>query len=148
MPDNLRSQYSRVRRVNVYSLLADVVVGLHLGYVLFVILGLVAVLAGFVMKWRWVRNPWFRWTHFSMIAIVVVEALLSITCPLTTLENWLRAKSGATTQAGSFVGRISHDLLFIDLPTSMFVVLYCTFGAVVLGTLLFVPPRSFSRTAG
>lgn len=134
--------------MNAYSLLADLVVGLHLGYVLFVILGLVAVLAGFVMKWNWVRNPWFRWVHFSMIAIVVVEALLSITCPLTTLENWLRMKSGATAQSGSFVGRVSHDLLFIDLPQSTFVLLYCGFGALVLGTLLFVPPRSFSRTAG
>ncbi|GAB5405159.1 MAG: hypothetical protein Aurels2KO_33900 [Aureliella sp.] len=135
--------------MNVYTFLADVVVAAHLGYVLFVILGLLAVLVGFVLKWQWVKNPWFRWIHFSMIGIVVVEALLSITCPLTTLENWLRMKSGATTQSGSFVGRLSHELLFIDLPQNMFVYLYCGFGALVLLSLLLVPPRSFrtSRAA-
>ncbi len=133
--------------MNLYSLSADFVVALHLAYVSFVILGLVAVLVGFVAKWQWVRNPWFRWVHFSMIGIVVVEALLSITCPLTTLENWLRTQSGATTQSGSFVGRMSHELLFINLPQEMFVVLYCTFGALVLGSLFLVPPGSF-RKAG
>ncbi len=132
--------------MNVYSLLADAVVAAHLAYVLFVIVGLLAVLAGFVMKWRWVKNPWFRWIHFSMIGIVVVEALLSITCPLTTLENWLRIKSGAATQSGSFVGRLSHELLFINLPPHMFVYLYCAFGSLVALSLFLVPPRSFKAT--
>ncbi len=132
--------------MNVYSLLADAVVAAHLAYVLFVIVGLLVVLIGIVMKWRWVKNPWFRWIHFSMIGIVVVEALLSITCPLTTLENWLRIKSGAATQSGSFVGRLSHELLFINLPPHMFVYLYCAFGSLVALSLFLVPPRSFKAT--
>lgn len=130
-----------VYTMNTYTALADLVTVIHLAYVLFVILGLVAVLIGFVLKWRWVKNPWFRLIHLSMIAIVVVESLMSITCPLTTLEYYLRRQGGQSLQGGSFVGRMAHELLFFDLPPQVFTVAYCTFGALVLATFLLVPPR-------
>lgn len=133
--------------MSTYLLLADAVVVLHLGYVAFVVLGLLAVLCGYVMNWNWVRNPWFRGIHFSMIAIVVIESLLSITCPLTTLENYLRLQGGQTLTGGSFVGRMAHEILFFDLPPSFFTVAYCAFGACVLGTLWLVPIQ-FSHKSG
>ena len=74
-----------------YSFLADLVVAGHLGYVLFVFLGQIAIVIGVLLGWRWARNPGFRWTHLVMITIVAVQAVLGILCPLTTLENHLRA---------------------------------------------------------
>ena len=132
--------------MNAYLLFADLVVVLHLGYVAFVVLGLLAVLLGYVMNWNWVRNPWFRLIHFSMIAIVVVESLLSITCPLTTLENYLRLKGGQSISDGSFVGRLAHEILFFDLPPSFFTIAYCAFGSLVL-TTFFLVPVEFRRKA-
>lgn len=123
------------------SLLADFVVVFHLGYVAFVVLGLVLILAGSLFKWSWVRNSWFRLIHLCMIGVVVVESLLSITCPLTTLESYLRSKSGQTSQPGSFMGRLAHDLLFFDLTPNFFTIAYCLFGAIVLATFLLVPPN-------
>lgn len=127
--------------MNLYSILADAVVAAHLAYVLFVLLGLVAILVGYVRKWGWVRNVWFRAIHFAMIAIVVVEALLSITCPLTTWETALRAKAGEQAASGSFVGRLAHELLFMDFSPQFFTVAYCVFGGLVLATFVLVPPR-------
>lgn len=123
------------------SLLADFVVVFHLGYVAFVVLGLVLILAGSLFKWSWVRNSWFRLIHLCMIGVVVVESLLSITCPLTTLESYLRSKSGQTSQSGSFMGRLAHDLLFFELTPNFFTIAYCLFGAIVLATFLLVPPN-------
>ena len=123
------------------SLLADFVVVIHLGYVTFVVLGLVLIMAGSLFKWSWVRNSWFRLIHLGMIGVVVVESLLSITCPLTTLESYLRSKSGQTLQAGSFMGRLAHDLLFFELTPEFFTIAYCLFGAIVLATFLVVPPN-------
>lgn len=123
------------------SLLADFVVVFHLGYVAFVVLGLVLILAGSLFKWSWVRNSWFRLIHLCMIGVVVVESLLSITCPLTTLESYLRSKSGQTSQSGSFMGRLAHDLLFFDLTPNFFTIAYCLFGAIVLATFLLAPPN-------
>lgn len=127
--------------MNTYSFLADVVVVAHLGYVLFVILGLVAILAGYLLHWNWVRNIWFRSIHFTMIAVVVIEALLSITCPLTTLENYLRAEAGQVVRSGSFVGQMAQDILFLDFSPRFFMIAYCVFGSVVLLTLVLVPPK-------
>jgi len=123
------------------SLLADFVVVIHLGYVTFVVLGLVLIVAGSLFKWSWVRNSWFRLIHLGMIGVVVVESLLSFTCPLTTLESYLRSKSGQASQAGSFMGRLAHDLLFFELTPEFFTIAYCLFGAIVLATFLVVPPN-------
>lgn len=127
--------------MNLYSVLADVVVFVHAAYVSFVVLGLVAILIGWVLRWRWVRNLWFRVVHLVMIGVVVVESLLDITCPLTTLENNLRRTAGETARGESFVGRWVHDLLFYDAPPWAFTVAYCLFGAVVLATFVIAPPK-------
>jgi hypothetical protein len=72
------------------KIVADLLVGVHLAYVLFVILGQVAIVIGILLHWQWVRNRWFRWIHLSMISIVAVEAIVQFECPLTTWENGLR----------------------------------------------------------
>lgn len=127
--------------MNLYSVLADAVVFIHAAYVSFVVLGLVAILIGIVLRWRWVRNAWFRVVHLVMICIVVVESLFDITCPLTTLENNLRRAAGESVRAESFVGRCVHDLLFYDAPSWVFTVVYCLFGAIVLMTFVIAPPK-------
>ena len=124
-----------------YRILADIVVVVHAAYVAFVILALPVVFLGWLCKWQWVRNPWFRFVHLAMILIVVVEALLGIVCPLTVWEHDLRQLAGQETYDGAFVANLVHDLLFYDAPTWVFTVSYCAFGLIVLATFLLVPPR-------
>jgi hypothetical protein len=127
--------------MNVYRLLADAVVLLHLAYVTFVLLGMVAILAGIALRWQWVRNFWFRIVHFLMIAVVVAESLCGILCPLTDWEDRLRELAGEPNEPGSFIGRWTHELLFVDVPPSVLLVCYCLFGLAVLMTLILAPPR-------
>jgi hypothetical protein len=127
--------------MNRWSLLADLVVASHVGYVAFVLLGLLLVLIGGWRGWHWVRNPWFRMIHLTMIAIVVLESLLGIVCPLTTLEDYLRGRAGQTVQQGSFLGRTLHDLIFFDAPPWVFTCAYTTFGTLVVLTMFLIPPR-------
>jgi hypothetical protein len=42
---------------------------------------------GILLGWKWIRNPWFRYTHMFMILIVAAEATIGMTCPLTDWEN-------------------------------------------------------------
>jgi hypothetical protein len=126
----------------IYRWLADAVVALHAAYVGFVIAGLLAVVVGYLFRWGWIRNPWFRWIHFLMIAVVVAESLLGITCPLTTWEDALRAEAGEEVSQASFIGRWANALIFYrDVPEWGFTVAYCVFGMLVLGTLALIPPR-------
>ncbi|RLS55811.1 MAG: DUF2784 domain-containing protein [Planctomycetota bacterium] len=124
-----------------YRLAADVTVFLHFAYVAFVVLGLFAVLIGYLRGWQWIRHPGFRGVHLTMILIVVFEAWWGITCPLTTLEQSLRVRSGQSSYAGSFLANGVHDLLFMDLPLWAFTVIYTLFGALVMLTFWLVPIR-------
>ena len=76
------------------GILADLIAGVHFAYVAYVVLGLILIALGGLLSWRWVRNPWFRWSHFLMIGVVVVEAGFGITCPLTTWEKACRLEAG------------------------------------------------------
>ena len=131
----------------VYALAADVVVVLHIAYVLFVLFGFLLTIAGIVRGWNWIRNLWFRGLHLATILIVVAEAWLGITCPLTTWENTLRRLAGETGYAGSFIGRLLHELLFFDLPPWVFTIIYTAFGVAVAATWIVAPPRRRKKLA-
>ncbi len=123
-----------------YRFAADAVVIAHMAYVLFVIVGFVLTLVGCVLRWQWIRNPWFRGVHLAMILIVVAEEWLGITCPLTTWEHQLRELAGGEVYQGAFIANLVHDWLFYDAPPWVFAVLYTLFGAGELLTFLVAPP--------
>ena len=62
----------------VYLLAADAILLLHVLFVVFVVVGLLLVLAGKVLSWSWVRNPWFRLMHLAAIGVVVLHWLEQI----------------------------------------------------------------------
>ena len=124
-----------------YTLLADLVVALHVFYVAYVLLGELVILFGLAFRWGWARNRWFRLTHLTAILIVAVEAMASVECPLTTWEDNLRAMGGQTVTEGTFIGRIMHGVLYYDAPPWVFTAAYISFAVLVLGTLFLAPPR-------
>jgi hypothetical protein len=126
--------------------LADVVVVAHTAYFSFVVLGLVAILAGIAFRWKWIRNPWFRWIHISTIGIVVAEALAGIKCPLTVWERQLRLGAGQVAYAGDFIEYWTHRLLFCHFEPWVFTVAHVAFGLAVLGAFIIAPPRPRTRS--
>ena len=124
-----------------YSLVADTIVAVHVAYVSYVVLGQLLIWLGLALRWRWVRNPWFRWTHLIMMGIVGGEAILDIECPLTRWESRFRELAGQQTSGTSFVGRLLHDLIFVDWPPWVLNGLHVAFALVVLATFLLAPPR-------
>ena len=129
-----------------YRLLADLIVAIHLVYVAVVVLGLGAILLGLWRGWAWIRNFWFRTIHLVMIAVVAFQAIVGITCPLTTWEYQLRVAAGDTGQPGTFVGRMVHYVLFFQLPPWVFTLGYVLFGLAVLLAFLLAPPKWPRRT--
>ena len=125
-----------------YQYLADAVLVLHALFVAFVVVALLLILVGGFRRWRWVRNWWFRATHLACIGIVVAQAWFGLICPLTSLEMWFRTGSGAARYEGSFIQYWLHRLLYYDAPGWVFVLLYTSFGLLVLLAWLRFPPRS------
>jgi hypothetical protein len=122
-------------------MIADAILVVHFGIVLFIVGGLLAVWLGAALGWHWVRNRWFRYTHLAAIAYVAAEALFGIACPLTVLE----AVARGGTPAESFVGRWVRALLFYRAPEWVFTLAYVAWALATLATLRLVPPRRKAR---
>ena len=123
-----------------YRLAADAVVVIHFAYAASVVLGLALILIGIPLRWRWIRNRWFRLVHLAMIGIVVAEAWAGIVCPLTVWEKNLRELAGDKTYQGDFIANWVHDALFFDFPPWVFTVIYTAVGLLIASTFWLAPP--------
>ena len=86
----------------IYRWLADGVLLLHLGFVLFVVLGGLLVL-------RW---PGVAWLHLPAAIWGVLIEYTGWICPLTPLENSFRTRGGQTGYSGSFIQHYIQPLLY------------------------------------
>ena len=89
-----------------YSLLADLVLAVHLGFVVFVVLGGLLTL-------RWPRAAW---VHVPAALWGAWIELAGGICPLTPLENELRRRAGEGGYTGGFV---EHYLVPIVYPAGL-----------------------------
>lgn len=90
----------------VYRFLADAVLLLHLGFILFVVFGALLVL-------RW---PRLLPVHLLAAAWGFGIEVLGAVCPLTHAENGMRALAGEAGYRGGF---IDHYLLPLIYPGAM-----------------------------
>jgi hypothetical protein len=86
----------------IYRLLADVVVLLHLAFVVFAVAG-----ALLVVRWRWLA-----WIHLPAAVWAALIEFAGWICPLTPLENRLRALGGGAGYRGGFVEHYVLPLLY------------------------------------
>ena len=128
-----------------YQFLADAVLSLHVAIVAFVVGGLLLIVAGNLLAWRWVNVFWFRLVHLGAIATIVAEAWFGAVCPFTSLEMWLRAKARGTSYAGGFVEHWLRRILYYEAPSWVFTAAYSLFGLVVAATWWYFPPDSDRR---
>ena len=84
--------------------LADAVVITHAAFVAFVVAG------GFLVL-RW---PRVAWIHLPAVVWGAALELVGLECPLTPLENALRARAGRSPYAGGFVEHHVLPLLYPD----------------------------------
>ncbi len=85
-----------------YSLIADLVVALHLAFVGFVVCGSVGVL-------RW---PRLVWAHVPAAVWGVWIEWSGTICPLTPLEKWLRVRAGNVGYEGDFLAQYMLPVLY------------------------------------
>lgn len=124
--------------------MADLVLVVHFGFVLFILGGFVLIWAGFFRGWRWVRNFRFRMVHLAAMALVTLETILGITCPLTDLEAWLR--NDATGYEKGFIAYWIHEWMFYSAPDYVFLLLYSGFLLLLFFTFYVVRPIRSDHT--
>lgn len=108
----------------VYRILADLVVLAHFAFVLFVIAGALLLL----------HSRWWAVLHVPAFVWGSLIEFRGWTCPLTPLENSLRARAG---QAGYTGGFVEHYIMRILYPAGLTRSIEVVLGALVLaGNLL------------
>jgi len=109
-----------------YPLLADLVLIVHLAFVVFVLCGGLIVL-----KWRWVA-----WLHLPAAIWGAVVEFTGWICPLTPLENWLREQGGETAYPSDFITQYLLPVLYPGDLTRNIQLLLGT-GVVVLNAVVY-----------
>ncbi len=99
---------------------AEVIVVLHLVFILFVIVGGLTL-----FKW-----PWMIWVHVPAAVWGGLVELVGAPCPLTPLENHLRQAGNADAYSGGF---IDHYIMPIVYPPGL-----TRQTQVILGVLILV----------
>jgi hypothetical protein len=99
--------------------LADVIVVVHLAYLVFIPTG------GF-LAWRW---PRVVWAHLAAVALAVVSVTVHFDCPLTTWEQSLRRRGGQVPYSDGFV---DHYLTGRVYPHGDAWVVQAVFGACIV----------------
>jgi hypothetical protein len=99
--------------------LADLVLIVHAGFALFVV-------AGGLLVRRWRR---LIWLHLPAALWATAIELGGWICPLTPLENKLRAATGQATYAGDF---IQHYMIAVLYPVSLTRPIQIVLGTLVL----------------
>jgi hypothetical protein len=130
---------------SLYLLAADALLSLHVLFVAFVVIGLLAVFAGAALSWAWIRNPIFRFVHLLAIIVVATQAWLGGACPLTVIEMELRSRAGGAVYGGSFVSHWLQELLYYEAPDSIFKACYTAFAILVTLSWFLVRPRPIRR---
>jgi hypothetical protein len=117
-----------------YRILADMVVGVHLLFVTFVV-------AGGLLALRW---PWAAAAHLPAAVWGVLIEFRGWICPLTPLEKSLRSSAG---QAGYEGGFIEHYMLPLLYPAGLTQGVQLVLGSLVIAVNLAVYGMVLRRRA-
>lgn len=115
-----------------YGFLADLVVGVHFLFVLFVVLGGLLVL-------RW---PRLAYLHVPAAIWGAAIEFAGWICPLTPLEHWLRRRAGSAGYSGGF---IEHYILPILYPSALSRDIQLLLGIIVIAVNLAIYAYVFRR---
>lgn len=92
-----------------YRLLADVVVLVHLAFILFVVAG--SLLAR--------RSPRLAWLHVPSLLWAATSITIGLPCPLTQLEKLLRRLGGEGAYSGGFIDQYVEGVLYPESLTPL-----------------------------
>lgn len=115
--------------------LADLVVVAHFLFVVFAVFGALIAL-------RWPRCAWL---HLPVLVWAVLVEWTGWLCPLTPLEQWLRASEGAAAYSGGF---IEHYLAAILYPSGLTRSVQIFLGSLLLAFNLCMYALVYRRARG
>lgn len=98
--------------MNIYLALAELVLAVHLLFIVWVIGGV----------WLVRRHPWLQWFHIgSLVYSIFIEAVPWPPCPLTVIEQMLEDRAGIAAYHGSFLLHYLEVLVYPNVSLDLLV---------------------------
>lgn len=110
---------------------------LHLAVIAFNVAGCVLVPIGAWLRWRWVREFWWRLVHLFSLAVVAVQALVGRACFLTILQ----ADASGASHVQPMIAHWIESVIYLPLPLWAFAIAYVVVFAWVVALWIVVRPR-------
>ncbi|MGD1082361.1 MAG: DUF2784 domain-containing protein [Candidatus Sulfotelmatobacter sp.] len=119
---------------SMYSMLASVVLGLHLLFILWLIFGALVARSRALL----------RWVHIACLIWGILIEILPWPCPLTLLENWLESRAGVEPYQGGFLLHYLDALVYPNISSVVLTVagvVVCTLNLVFYACAFWVGPK-------
>ncbi len=113
--------------------LADVVVVVHMAFLVYMVLGGFLALRRFALVWP----------HIATTIYSAYVTLASFTCPLTRLEKWLMTSGGGSPYDGSFIHQYLQGVLY---PAEYETAMWLSCMAIAVGSQAYVLARRKRQT--
>ena len=101
-------------------MIADALLLVHFCLAAFIAFGFFLIPVGHQLGWHWIKNRNVRLLHLFLMGFITAETIVGLTCPLTLLENMFRD----IKYSSSFMSNWMAEILYWDLPSKVFVLLY------------------------
>ncbi len=125
-----------------YKILADIVIFIHFLWIAFIISGFIFT----IFLWRkFLHKITIRIIHLLSILYAAYLELTEKYCPLTILENYLKAKSNDVTYTGSFGIHYIEKLVYPDVEPAVVIVPTILVGVITLFMFVVKPPRKIKE---
>lgn len=128
-------------------LAANAIAAVHLGVVVFVVVGFLATFWGIFRKKAYVRNFYFRIGLLATISFIAFNDARGVRCFLSSLEDSLRVKANQPGYSGYFVPKLVYGMFSFDLPPWWISTAYAAISLVLAVACIVSPPRWPGRPA-
>ena len=110
-------------------MIADLLLLIHFGLAACITTGFFIIPLGYKLGWNWIKKRNLRLLHLFLMGVIATETIVGLACPLTVLENMFRD----VDYSMSFMSYWVAEILYWDLPSQVFVLLYSLcFGWVLI----------------
>ena len=99
---------------------SEIVLLFHFFIFLFMVSSFFFIPFGYYKNWKWVKNKNYRLIHLFLMGIILIETILGFMCPLTILENFLRAE----IKVNNKFTEIIHQIMYWNFSNYQFIILY------------------------
>ena len=124
-----------------YNTLADIVVTIHLSWIIFMCIGCVIAITCFKAK-KIIEKTFLRTFHLAGIIYMGILAILDKPCLLTTLENYLRAKyNPSLIYTETFMIHYFKKIIYPDVNPLIIIVVTVFASAFTIFVFILKPPE-------